>query len=374
VVGSIVHTSDSIVGRIVQLFQYQLHEHYNFAARIKPMVSGNPSDVPNLTAWELLTVIALAEHGSFVATSAYLHTSQPAVTRTLKRLEKRLGVVLFARSTRHVEITAAGREFVAVAERVLHDLQITVRSMRDISTEQRGQVIVSTYSAFAYQVLPPILHAYRETRPQIDVRLREGRQPDILEDVRSGVADFGVGFVDGLATSVATTTLRREPLYVILPGNHPLAVRRPETLPFAAIRSETLVSLPVDSFTRRLVDGAAAAAGLHIRHALVVTRFESVVHYVRAGAGIGVVPAGALPVMPAKDFHAARLVEPSLFVTLGLIMLTGRYMTPAAESLMTMIKDGVGPMGASAPGLPAPGGRSAARKTTHRGGEATGKK
>lgn len=306
------------------------------------MAVTDPADIPNLTARELLTVVALAEHGSFVATSAYLSTSQPAVTRALKRLEQRLGVTLFARSTRHVEITAAGREFVAVAERVLHDLQITVRNMRDVGSEQRGQVIVSTYSAFAYQVLPPILQAYREARPQIDVRLREGRQPDILEDVRSGVADFGVGFVDGLAASTVTgTTLRREPLYVIVPGQHPLAARRPERIRFADISKERLVSLPVDSFTRRLIDGAAAAAGLHIRHALVVTRFESVVLYVRAGAGIGVVPEGALPVPPATDFHAARLVEPSLFVTLGLITLSGRYLTPAAESLMTMIRESV---------------------------------
>src|SRR5919106_1385750 len=213
------------------------------------MAFSNPSDVPNLTAWELLTVVALAEHGSFVATSAYLNTSQPAVTRTLKRLEQRLGVTLFARSTRHVEITPAGREFVAVAERVLHDLQITVRSMRDIGTEQRGQVIVSTYSAFAYNVLPPILQAYRETRPQIDVRLREGRQADIGD--------------------------------------------------------ERLVSLPVDSLTRRMIDGAAATAGLHMRHSLVVTRFESVITYVRAGAGIGIIPAGALPVPAPSGFHAA---------------------------------------------------------------------
>src|SRR5687767_10533060 len=213
-----------------------------------------PGDVPDLTARELLTVVALAQHGSFVATSAYLHTSQPAVTRTLKRLETRLGVTLFARSTRHVEITQAGREFVAVAERVLHDLQITVRSMRDIGAEQRGQVIVSTYSAFAYQVLPPILQAYREARPQIDVRLREGRQPDILEDVRSGVADFGVGFVDGLPAGISSVTLRREPLYVVLPPTHPMTARRPQRLRLADVAAEKMVSLPVDSFTRRLVD------------------------------------------------------------------------------------------------------------------------
>jgi DNA-binding transcriptional LysR family regulator len=322
-------------------------------------------DLPDVTARELLTVIALAEHGSFVATSAYLNTSQPAVTRALKRLERRLGVTLFSRSTRHVEITPAGREFVAVAERVLHDLRITVRSMRDIGTEQRGQVIVSTYSAFAYQALPAILRAYRETRPQIDVRLREGRQPDILEDVRSGVADFGVGFVGGLPAGISSTTLRREPLLVVLPARHRLAARRADRLPLAAVAEEQLVSLPVDSFTRRLVDGAAAAAGLHLRHALVVTRFESVVHYVQAGAGIGIVPAGALPPPGADGVRALRLAEPSLSVTLGLIMLDGRYVTPAAESLMTLIRDNASALGS---GLSTPG-RTGPRAPTRPGAQ-----
>ena len=305
------------------------------------MLLSDPGDLPDLSARELLTVIALAQHGSFVATSAYLHTSQPAVTRTLKRLEKRLGVTLFARTTRHVEITPAGREFVAVAERVLHDLQITVRSMRDIGAEQRGQVIVSTYSAFAYQVLPPILQEYRDTRPQIDVRLREGRQPDILEDVRSGVADFGVGFVDGLPSGLSSATLRREALHVVLPARHPLAARKTDRMRLSDLAAEKMVSLPVDSYTRRLLDGAAATAGVHIRHALVVTRFESVVHYVRAGAGVGVVPAGALPAAQDGSIHPVKLVDPSLFVTLGLITLSGRYMTPAAEGLVQLIRENV---------------------------------
>jgi DNA-binding transcriptional LysR family regulator len=308
-------------------------------------------NVPDIRAKELLAVIALAEYGSFVAAAAFLKTSQPALTRTLKHVEKALGVTLFARSTRRVEITQAGREFVAVAERVLNDLHITMRNMHDVSSEQRGQVIISTYSAFAYQVLPPILQAYRDRRPQVDIRLREGRQPDILEDVRSGVADFGVGFVDGMANSVTSTTLRREPLCVIVPAGHRLAAGRPDQIRFADACVDSLVSLPVDSFTRRLVDGAAAAAGIHVRHSLVVTRFESVVTYVRANAGVGIVPAGALPVPVPPDIHAAKLVDPSLHVTLGLITLGSRYMTPAAESLMAMIQASVTPTGS---GLPAP--------------------
>src|SRR5688572_7617623 len=116
----------------------------------------HPADVPDVRAKELLTVMALAEYGSFVAAAAYLKTSQPALTRTVKRVERVLGVTLFARNTRRVEITAAGREFVAVAERILNDLQLTVRNMSEVTNEQRGRVTISTYSAFAAHTLPEI--------------------------------------------------------------------------------------------------------------------------------------------------------------------------------------------------------------------------
>jgi len=297
------------------------------------------SNVPDIRARELLAVMVLAEYGSFVAAAAHLKTSQPALTRTLKHIEKTLGVTLFARSTRRVEITPAGREFVAVAERVLNDLQITMRNMRDVASEQRGQVIVSTYSAFAYHPFPGILSAYRETRPQIEVRIREGRQPDTVEDVRSGVADFGVGYVDTLPDTLQSITLRREPLYIMCPLAHPLARQRAAKVRLADIQDEDLVSLPPDSFTRRIVDGAAATAGFTLRHRLTVTRFESVVRYVRSGAGLGIIPAGAVPAKPWRDFHPAVLTAPSIAVTVGLITLRGRYLTPPAAGLIAAIRD-----------------------------------
>ena len=158
----------------------------------------HPSDVPDLRARELMTVLALAEYGSFVAAAAYLKTSQPALTRTIKRVERVLGVTLFARNTRRVEITAAGREFVAVAERMLNDLKHTVRNLSEVTNEQRGRVTIATYSSFAINPLVFLVRRYRETRPLIEIRIREGRQSEIVEDVRNGGADFGIGYVNSL--------------------------------------------------------------------------------------------------------------------------------------------------------------------------------
>ncbi len=299
----------------------------------------HPSDIPDIRAKELLTVMALAEYGSFVAAAAYLKTSQPALTRTVKRVERVLGVTLFARNTRRVEITTAGREFVAVAERILNDLQLTVRNMSEVTNEQRGRITVSTYSAFASHALPEVVRRYRETRPSIEVRIREGRQSEIVEDVRSGVADFGIGYVNALPDMLQSTTLRREPLYAVIPVTHPLAIKKRPRVKLLELRDEPLVTPPSDTYLRRLTDGAAASAGFSLRYAVTVERLLSVTSHVRAGVGIAVLPWGVLPPQPWIGFHTAMLTEPALSVSVGLITLRGRYMTPAAASMMNLVQE-----------------------------------
>jgi DNA-binding transcriptional LysR family regulator len=299
----------------------------------------HPSDVPDIRARELLTVVALAEYGSFVAAAAYLKTSQPALTRTVKRVERILGVTLFARNTRRVEITAAGREFVAVAERVLTDLHLTVRNMTEVSSEQRGRITLTTYSAFASHTLPDLVRRYRETRPSMELRIREGRQSEIVEDVRSGVADFGIGYVNTLPDMLQATMLRKEPLYAVIPNAHPLAQTERTKVRLTDLRDEPLISPPSDTYLRRLIDGAAAGCGFSLRYAVTVERLLSVINHVRAGVGIAILPWGVLPPAPWTGFRTALLSEPPLTVSVGLIALRGRYLTPAAASMMTLIQE-----------------------------------
>lgn len=297
------------------------------------------ADIPDIRAKELLTVVTLAEYGSFVAAAAHLKTSQPALTRTIKRVERVLGVTLFARNTRRVEITPAGREFVAVAERVLDDLQLTVRNLDEVTREQRGRVTVSTYSAFAVNPMPFLVRDYRETRPLVEVRIREGRQFDIIEDVRSGAADFGIGYVNSLPDLMESTVFRKESLYAVIPGSHPLYGAKRTRISLRELRDEALVCGPIESFLRRLVDGAAAAGGFSLHYAVTVDRLLSVLHHVCAGVGVGILPEGCLPPMQwGEGFQALPLADPPLTVSVGMITLRGRYLTPAAAGLASLIQ------------------------------------
>jgi DNA-binding transcriptional LysR family regulator len=97
------------------------------------------SNIPDLGSRQLLAVLAIADYGSFIAAAAFLKTSQPALTRTIKRIEDVLGVSLFERTTRRVQLTTAGREFVAVAERVLNDLRIPYAACASLPTSSAGR-------------------------------------------------------------------------------------------------------------------------------------------------------------------------------------------------------------------------------------------
>jgi DNA-binding transcriptional LysR family regulator len=291
--------------------------------------------LPDFSARQLEAVLALVEYGSFVAAAARLRISQPALTRAVKRLETALGVRLFERTTRRVQITAAGREFAAVAERMLNDLGITVRSVREVAQERRGLVVLSSVMSVAGGLLPRIIAAYRADRPGVEVHIREGVNAAVLEDVRSGVADFGIGYVDELPDFAVGTALGRETFCVVVPARHKLAGRRGISL--ADLVDLPIVALPTESRTRRTIDAAAATAGVPLRQMVVVTQIATLLGLVGAGAGVGIVPRGATRGPLGRRLRAVPL-EPRLVRRLGLIALREREPTPAASGFLALLR------------------------------------
>jgi DNA-binding transcriptional LysR family regulator len=300
----------------------------------------HPSNVPDLSARQLHAVLAVAEYNSFIAAAASLKTSQPALTRTIKRVEDVLGVRLFDRSTRRVEITAAGKEFAAVADRMLNDLRISVTSMREIGEEQRGQIIISSIMSIANGLLPAIVAKYRASRLGIGIILREGVHGTVLEDVRSGTADLGITYVDDVPDFIEAKRISREVFDVILPWTHPLARRsKRAAVALADLVSFPFVSLPYDSRTRRIIDGAASAAGHSLQHVATVTQFATMMSFVRAGVGIAIVPSGAVAGFLGKDLAVLKLTRPRLSRDVGLVKLRDRELSPAARGFTIMAEE-----------------------------------
>jgi DNA-binding transcriptional LysR family regulator len=248
--------------------------------------------------------------------------------------------VLFDRSTRRVAITAAGREFVAVAERMLNDLRISVGSMRQISEQQRGQIIISSIMSVATGLLPAIVAKYRASRPGIEIILREGVHGTVLEDIRSGAADLGATYVDDVPDFVESKRVSREVFDVILPRSHPLtkSARRSSVTLTDLVRFP-LVSLPHESRTRRIIDAAASTAGHTLQHVATVAQFATMMSFVRAGVGIAIVPSGAIAGLLGRDIAVLTLRKPRLSRDVGLIWLRERELTPVAQGFAVLFEE-----------------------------------
>jgi DNA-binding transcriptional LysR family regulator len=306
------------------------------------MVLDPSSGAPDLSSRQLQCVVSLARYGSFVAAASDLGLSQPALTRAIMRIESALGVRLFTRSTRRVALTGAGREFVPVAERLLADLDIGIRNMHALGGQQRGRLVIACLMSVAYGLLPRIIGAYREAHEGVDLELREGVLSAIAEDVRSGLADFGIGDItnaSAIPRTIDVEPLAEEGFHVVVPALHPLAEKT--RLQFADLADHTLIAMPFGAGMRRSIDIAAAAVDVTFERTITVSQFATIFKLIQAGVGISIVPDSALASAGYEGIVARPLQDQRLRRKLGLLQLRDRAASPVAEGFIALLRAGI---------------------------------
>jgi DNA-binding transcriptional LysR family regulator len=295
-----------------------------------------PEMLPDIRARELQAVLAVAHYRSFIAAAVSLGMSQPAMTRVIRRVEAELKVRLFDRSTRHVTITEAGKEFIALAQRLLNDLKINVAHLRGMSDQPRGQVVVTSVFSLADAMLPSLVADYGKQFPGIELHLREGLHSTVRDEVRSGLADFGIGYIEDAAESFATEDLGVEKFYVIAPADHILAGRK--SIGLSSLAAFPFVSFPIDSLTRTVIDQAAASGGFSLRYLVTTNRLSTLHGLVRNRVGLAIVPERERPTMNYTQLISRPIAGRQLSRRIGVLRLHERALTPAASKFLDVVR------------------------------------
>jgi DNA-binding transcriptional LysR family regulator len=153
--------------------------------------------------------------------------AQPALSRQIAQLESALGVRLFNRSSRKVELTPAGSALAERLEPILSALARVPADMKAVSEGQVGRLRVAFTGLAMATVLPDILHGFHRKFPGIRVELNESPTSSQIAALQAGEIDCGFFHPDTPTPGISTTLLLRERNGVLLPADHPLRDRRP---------------------------------------------------------------------------------------------------------------------------------------------------
>jgi DNA-binding transcriptional LysR family regulator len=236
--------------------------------------------------------VAVAEDQHVTRAAARLGIQQPPLTQQIQALERELGVSLFRRHARGVELTPAGQSFFADATEILRSVDRAVDVARQTARGQRGRLAIGlTNSTPFHPLVPRVIRTFREAAPDVAVTLQEGGTGQLVDAVRAGRLDgaFTRSPVPN-AVDLVVQVLLKEELVVALPAAHPLAQPRLRLRQLAA-EEFILYRRPSGPGLYDTIIAACRRAGFTPEISQEAPVITSTLNLVAAGLGVSVVPA-----------------------------------------------------------------------------------
>jgi DNA-binding transcriptional LysR family regulator len=300
------------------------------------MHSDPPAAGP-VTLRQLRLLLALAEHGSVTAAARAEGVTQPALSQSLRALERKFGVALAKRAGRHLVLTGAAQTAVEYARRITRLTEEAESAMREIAGLKRGALNIGASTVPGTYLLPRLLGAFRARYPEIRLGLRIGDTRQVADWVGRGTVDFGVIGETHEDVGLSITPFRRDELVVIAPPDHPLARRR--TIDAAALATEPLILRESGSSTRETLERALAAAGRAPTILFELGSTEAILHAVAAGLGASVVSELAVEGgHHARRLRVRRATRLDLTRYLAVVVHPDARLSPAAALFMAQLR------------------------------------
>lgn len=238
---------------------------------------------------QLRHFVALAEHRNFSRAAEQLHIAQPALSISIRNLEREIGVRLFERGPRHVTLTDAGVQALSSARGALSQAEEVARVAA--TAEEAGVLRVAFVGSATHKVLPRFLPIYRRRYPDVELELSEGPSLEVIDRVRSGAADAGIVRHPVMQpTGLEMRVLDREHLLAVFPRKHPLASK-------ARLRLRDLCHEPFIQYSHThapsmntVISLACQRSGFEPKVAQEAIQIHTILSLVECGLGVALVP------------------------------------------------------------------------------------
>lgn len=284
----------------------------------------------NIKYRQLKAFALVVETGSFKAAADLLAVTQPSFSTLIKELENDVEVVLFDRTTRRCVLTEAGQTFYEEIKGALGHLEEAYVYIKDVGKGSRGRLTLAALPSLSAGIVTSRLGEFHRAHPGVRISLSERKNDQILEAVRRGEVEMGVGSLWRDDDDLSFEPLFRDRLMFVAPVGHPLGGMRP-------------VWQCADRFDLILINAGPTEHALKLSNvqrppAYEVDHLATALAMVRHGLGISILPSSVIPTLNMDGLMCQPILGALATRQIGLIFRTATRLSTAARVFAQMLK------------------------------------
>lgn len=282
---------------------------------------------------QLIYFLTIAEEGNISKAADRLHMAQPPLSQQLKLLEEELGVLLFERNTRRMQITDAGQLLQNRAQQIIDLMEKTSKELNDLKEGSQGLLSIGTISSAGETLVPIMVQNFHKVYPGVDFRIKESSTFEILELVKRGVVEIGV-----IRTPFNLETFD----YISLPEEPMMAAALNSLLEMnkTSINLGELKGKPLLFHNRYAnnIEEACKKSGFEPKVKCRIDDTRTMLNWASAGMGIALIPRDMMALIPDSNLRFIEIKEETLATKIIIIWRKNHYLSTPARHFLEFFK------------------------------------
>lgn len=268
----------------------------------------------------------VARHRSFTKAAQVLHVTQPTISKMIKTLEEELGITLFSRSAKQIELTDAGEAVFSQAQHVLSAFENLTSELSDVMNIKKGSIRIGLPPIASSSVFPRVMGEFNKVYPDINLEIIEVGSKIVERGVEDGTLDIGVVCTLPEKQGVFEMfSFIKDPLMLIVHPEHPLGARQEIT--FADLKHESFVLYRDDFSLHDRIIERCIQSGFHPRVICESSQRDFMTEAVAAGLGVAFLPGKICRELDKARIKALPLSEPAIHLQLAVIWKKDKYLS-----------------------------------------------
>ncbi len=296
-----------------------------------------------ITIDDLEAFIAVADFESFNLAANELGITQPALSRRIKKLEDTLGAKLLDRTTRKISVSIVGEEFIIEARRMLEEFTKSIDDVQELIKTRTGSISLTTNMSVATSILPDIVYDFKNTNPNIRLRISQDSSPEAIKKVLRRECEFAIAQYSQDDPNIEFEPLINDGFVMICNKNHPLAKKK--KIDWKDFDSHNFLKLGSNSRTMNILKNELGEKIDYLKGDIEVDQFSALIGLVEKNLGVSAIPSLAKFKRPENDIITRPINNPTVTRMLGIITYKGRSLSPASKVFCDLIKEKIRVLG-----------------------------